>query len=279
MNVPTLEEVLGKVRQIPSLSIVVTELLASMDKENVETAYLVGKIGQDQGLAARVLRVANSAFYGLTSRVSAVNEAVTVLGFNAVRSLALAAGVVQLFPHAAGNKFDRIAFWQHAIGTGVCARMLAARLGKDPETAFSAGLLHDMGKLVLHVYFPDTFDAVLARCAADGCAIVEAERAVLGFDHAAIGYEVARQWRFPPSIQQAIRNHHRPDADPAFMSDVVHVANVLCDALDIGNGGDDVVAPLSAAAWGRLGLDWAALPACLRDIGRLNASMNLLTAE
>lgn len=279
MSAATLEEVLGRVRQIPSLPVIVTELLASMDRENIDTAYLVGKISQDQGLAARVLKVANSAFYGLTSRVSAVSEAVTVLGFHAVRSLALAAGIVKLLPAPAADAFDRPAFWQHAIGTGVCARILAARLGKDPETAFSAGLLHDIGKLALHAYFPDLFAAVLARCAADGCTMVEAEQAVLGFDHAAIGYEVARQWRFPPAIQQAIRDHHRPDVDPAFMSDVVHVANVLCDALDIGNGGDDLVPSLSAGAWERLGLDWDALGACLHDIGRLNASFNLLLAE
>lgn len=279
MSAVTMDQVLGKVRQLPSLSVVVTELLASMDKEDIDTAVLVRKISRDQGLAARVLRVANSAFYGLTSRVSAVSEAVTVLGFHAVRSLALAAGVVKLFPHSADCKFDRLAFWQHAIGTGVSARVLAARLGKDPETAFTAGLLHDIGKLVLHAYFPDIFDAVLAHRVADDGAIQEAERTLLGFDHAAIGYEVARQWRFPPTIQKAIRDHHRPDAEPAFVTDVVHVANVLCCALDIGNGGDDLVPPLSAAAWERLGLDWETLAICLHEIGRQNAGMNLLITE
>ena len=279
MSTVTLEDVQGKVRHIPSLSIVVMELLASMDKEDIDTAYLVSKINQDQGLAARVLQVANSAFFGLTNRVSSVSEAVIVLGIHAVRSLALAAGLVKLFPTSTGDKFDLIAFWQHAIGTGVCARVLAARLGNDQETAFSAGLLHDIGKLVLHANFPDIFNKVMARWKADDCTCAEAEQAVLGFDHAVIGYEVARQWHFPPAIQLAIRDHHQPDASPAILSDVVHVANALCGALDIGDGGDDVVQHLSDEAWRRLGLGWEELGACLRDIEQLNASMNLLIAE
>lgn len=278
MKTPTLPEVLAAVRQLPSLSVVVTDLLASLNRENMDTASLVSKIAQDQGLAARVLRVANSAFYGLGSRVSGVNEAVVVLGFHAVRSMALAAGIINAFPPGVGGRFDRLAFWQHAVGTGVCARVLAARLGKDAEAAFTAGLLHDIGKLAMHVYYPEVFESVLASRGTDK-ALIDTERLVLGFDHAAVGYEVARNWHFPPAIGQAIRDHHQPDAAPTFYTDVVHVANTLCCALDIGSGGDDLVPPLAPGAWERLGLGWERLGQCLHEIERANASMNLLMSD
>lgn len=275
MTLVTLAQVLGKVHQLPSLSVVVTELLASFGHEEIESGYLVSKIEQDQGLAARVLRVANSAFYGLSSSVSAVNEAVVVLGFNTVRSLAMAAGIVKLFPSSTEDRLDRLAFWQHAIGTGICARVLAEHLGHDPRSAFSAGLLHDIGKLALHAYFPDVFNEILALAASRECVIDVAERSLLGYDHADIGHAVASQWNFPPEIREAIHNHHRPDMAPAITTDLVHVANSICSAMEIGNGGCDLVSPLSAKAWERLGVGWQNLGQCLARIERLNAGMNL----
>lgn len=279
MNAPLLPEVMRKVRQIPSLSVVVAELLVSLNSDDADTATLVSKIAQDQGLAARVLRVANSPFYGLNSRVAAVSEAVVVLGFHAVRSLALAAGILNVFPPGSSTKFDRLAFWRHAVGTGVCARVVAGHVGRDAEAAFTAGLLHDVGKLALHVYFADVFEAVLARRAAGDLTMAEAERELLGYDHAAIGHEIARNWHFPQAIQLAIRDHHDPDTEPSPLADIVHVANALCIALDIGCGGDHQVPRMSHGAWDRLGLGWDALGRSLHEIERLNAGMNLLLAD
>lgn len=275
----TERELLAKARQLPSLSAAVTALLASMERENVDTATLVGMIARDPGLTMRVLRVANSAFYGLSSHVGAIGEAVVVIGFHAVRSLALAAAVVDMFPQTDAVKFDRLALWRHAIGTGVAAKVIAARLGRNPETAFTAGLLHDIGKFVLYAHFPDIFNAVLARRAHDRSTMMEAERALLGFDHSGIAYEVARRWRLPPPIQQALRDHHRPDAEPAFLTDLVHVANIMSLVLDIGDGGDYGVPPLSMWSWERLGLDCEIFAACLDEVGSLNAGMSLIVAD
>lgn len=277
MSELTLERITQKVQQLPSLSQVLMEVLHSFDNEDVDVATLVGQLSRDQGLAARILRVANSPFYGLPSRISSIGEAVVVLGFHNIRSLAVAAGIINQFPPAQGKAFDRTEFWRHAVGTGVCAKVLAARLGKDQEEAFTAGLLHDIGVLVLDAYFHEDFERVLAYCAAQDCALPEAEAAVLGLSHAAIGFEVARQWKFPLPIQCAIRDHHQPGG--AVLTDVVHLANVLCHALEIGKVSNNLASPLSAGAWQRLGLTWAGMGAIFRDIERMNAGVNLLVAE
>lgn len=280
MSELTLERIMQKVQQLPSLSLALMEVLHSFDNENVDVATLVGKIGRDQGLVARVLRVANSAFYGLPSRVGSIGEAVVVLGFHNIRSLVMAAGIINQFPPADGKVFDRMEFWRHAIGTAVCARVLAARLGQDQEMAFTTGLLHDLGKLVLDAYFHEDFERVLAYRTAQDCTVLEAERAVLGVTHATIGFEVAKRWKFPPAIQQAVRDHHAPDVEPSQpLTDITHLANVLCHVLEIGNAGYDLAPPLSAGAWERLELDWAGTGKMLHEIERINASVNLLIAE
>ncbi len=280
MSELTLEQVAQRVRQLPSLPQVVAEVLHSFDNENIDVATLVAEISRDQGLAARVLRVANSAFYGLPSRIGSINEAVVVLGFHNVRSLVVAAGIINQFPPAEGKVFDRTEFWRHAIGTGVCAKVLAARLGNDSEAAFTAGLLHDIGVLVLDAYFHEDFERALGYCLEQECTFSQAEAAVLGLGHAAIGFEVARQWKFPLPIQQAIRDHHLPDdGSPAVLTDEVHLANVLCHVLEIGRVSNNLAPQLSEGAWSRLGLDWGGMPAIFRDIERLNGSVNLLLAE
>jgi len=279
MSSPEAEKMLQDIRQLPSLSVVVLEILDSFKDEGLKVPELVRKIGRDQGLAARVLRVANSAFLGFPSKVSSINEAVVVLGFHTVRSLALAAGVIQQFPPGEGKAFDRLTFWQHAIGVGVAARVLAQKLGRNQEEAFTAGLLHDIGRLVLDAYFHDSFLKILSLASEEDCPLVSAEKKVLGMDHAEIGYEVARQWKFPLPVQLAIRGHHGPDASSSELSDLIHLANVLVHGLEIGNSGYDQVPPLAAGAWQRLGLDWDAVAACLPEIERLNAGATLLVAE
>lgn len=279
MSELTLARVMQRIQQLPSLSVVVAEVLHSFNNENVDVQTLVGSISRDQGLVARVLRVANSAFYGLPNHVGSIGEAVVVLGFHSVRSLVLAAGIINQFPPGGGKAFDRLEFWRHAIGTGVAARVLDARPGHR-ELAFTAGLLHDVGRLVLDAYFHDDFEGVLAYRATEDCEMIQAESAVLGLTHATIGCEVAKRWKFPLPLQLAIRDHHCPDAEPhALLTDCVHVANVLCHLLEIGHAGDNLAPPLAPGAWQRLGLNRESLKDRFREIERLNASINLLVND
>jgi putative nucleotidyltransferase with HDIG domain len=197
-----------------------------------------------------------------------------------VRSLVAAAGIINQFPVTGGNGLDRLAFWQHSIGTAVCAQVLAKAQGKNQALAFTAGLLHDIGRLVLDEYFHAESSAVVARCAAEDLNLFDAECAEIGKVHGMIGYELVKRWKFPVSIQQAIRDHFQPERDSAVLTDLAHVANVLCHALDIGNAGyDEMVPPLSSGSWTRLGLDWDAMPVLLAEIERQYAGAHLLLGE
>ena len=280
MGTLTIEQVVKTAHQIPSLSVLVMEVLASFDKKDVNFTDLVRKIGQDQGLTTRVLRVANAPFYGNSGKIGSIKSAVVVLGFHNVRSLVAAAGLLNQFPvSTAPSGFNRMAFWQHNIGTAVCAHQLAKTLGIDQSLAFTAGLLHDVGKLVLDAYFSAELVPVLARCAADDISMFEAERAVLGLDHTQIGYELTRRWRFPLVIQRAIRDHHDPEAEQGALTDLVHVANVLSHMLDFDKPDFNRMPLLSSAAWTRLGIDLDTLPMQMAKIERQYASIKLLIQE
>jgi putative nucleotidyltransferase with HDIG domain len=263
MNTPTLDQVVGGLRTLPSLPTVVVELLQTMGDEDVDIDRLAHGIGNDQALAARTLRVANSPFYGVQGRIDSIAEAITVLGFVNVRSLVTTAGLATAWPASAGAGFDAGVFWRHCLAVASCAQTLAPYAGLRAETLFLAGLLHDIGRLVLIATHPAIYVEIARRATAEDCLPVDAEHAVLGFDHAQIGSELCRHWRIPESIADAVARHHRvnPAAAGAAsdMADVVHLADVIVHALDLTDVAEALVPPPQTAAWQRIGLDRRAL--------------------
>ncbi|HEY1229663.1 MAG TPA: HDOD domain-containing protein [Ramlibacter sp.] len=264
MNAPafnlTLEQTVDKVRDLPSLPTVVVQLIRTFDQPDAGVSELAAQISKDQALAAKTLRLANSSFYGLQSKVRTIDQAITVLGFDSVRALVTAAGIVAQFGGAAGGPFDFQAFWRHSIGSALCAKSIARLAGCNQDYAFVSGLLHDIGRLVLVTRFPDHYTAELDRQRADDCELLHAERAVLGLDHALVGRALAQHWKFPGLIQRSIGHHHAPMRDDfGDIPSVVHAANAIVHALDLGGEPDEPVPPLSQAAWDSLGIDAAGL--------------------
>lgn len=279
----TLEAVLADIRQLPSLPAVVGELIRTLDNESAGIDQLAEGIARDQSLAARALRVANSSFYGIQHKVSSIHDAIVILGFRAVGSLVMAASVTGYFTPPQGVPFDLGHFWRHGLGTALCARALARHAGLDTEAGFSAGLLHDIGVLMLLTTRPEHYARVLAHRKEHDCHVPEAERAILGFDHAQAGAALASRWRFPADIVRAVALHHAPEGRPenaatASLCDVVHVANILAHALDLAGAPQVLVPALSAAAWHRLGLDAAMLKRMLPGIEQEHESYCALLA-
>jgi len=260
-TVPALGEIVGLVKDLPSLPVVVAELLACSAQEDLDLQALADKIALDQALTAKTLRLANSSFYGMQSQVTSMRQAIAVLGFRSVRMLVAACAITGSLRLPAASRFDFQRFWRHSVGTAVVARALAPHLRFDPESAFIAGLLHDLGALVLATTVPEASAAVEAYRLEHDCTTAEAERAMLGFDHALVGAALAAHWKFPLEIQCAVAAHHEAADCLAALPLLVHAANIFAHALDFSGADDDLVPPLSERVWTALDLSDAA---CLR---------------
>ena len=255
MNLLTLADVGHHLQDLPSLPVVVMELLGSIDEENVDISVLARKVSLDQALTAKTLRLANSASSGLQVRVTTIQQAITYLGFQATRNLITAAAVTGCFPAGKCPGFDHRAFWRHSIATAACAKVLARRMRLNQDFAFTAGLLHDIGRLVLVTGFPERYSAVLARRQREDCQLLDVERELLGVDHVMAGALLAQHWQFSDTMHHAIAYHHEPEAPGAgFLATIVHVANAIVHALDLARDDDELVPPVSMVAWTALGL-------------------------
>jgi putative nucleotidyltransferase with HDIG domain len=255
MTMLTIDDVRHSLQDLPSLPVVVMELLGSIDQDDVDISVLARKVSLDQALTAKTLRLANSSSAGLQVRVTTIQQAITYLGFQATRNLITAAAVTGCFPAGKCPGFDHRVFWRHSIATAACARVLARRMRLNQDFAFTAGLLHDIGRLVLVTSYPERYAAVLARRQRDDRQLLEVEKEVLGVDHVMAGAALAQHWQFSDTMHHAIAYHHAPEAPGAgFLATIVHVANAIVHALDLARDDNELVPPVSMVAWTALGL-------------------------
>ena len=263
-----LDDVIRQIRELPSLPAVVLELLSSMEQQDIDVHVLAHKIELDQAMAAKTLRIANSSFYGMQSAVTSIAQAVSVLGFHGIRTVVTACALTGSFAPVAASGFDFQGFWRHSLATAVVARLLAPHMRVNPETAFTAGLLHDLGTLVLATRFPDRHALVRSYRQRHDCQMIEAELAVLAIDHAQVGSALAAWWKFPAAIQQAVADQHAiARLDAVGLPLLVHMANAVAHALDLAGCEVALVPPL-APAWRLVALDDAAWFALLRQAER-----------
>jgi putative nucleotidyltransferase with HDIG domain len=240
---------------LPSLPAVVMELLGSIEQDDVDISVLAKKVSYDAALTAKTLRLANSSLYSLQVKVTTIQQAITFLGFQTTRNLITAAAVTGCFPSGRCPGFDDRAFWRHSIATAACARVLARRMRFNQDYAFTAGLLHDIGRQVLVSCYPERYARVLALRAANDGALLDAERAELGVDHVDAGVALAEHWNFSDTMRQAIAYHHAPETSGAgFLATIVHVANAVVHALDLAHEENELTPAVSSVAWTALGL-------------------------
>lgn len=270
-------DVVDTAKDLPTLSSVVHRLHEMIRNPNNSAADIGQLIAQDVALASTTLKLVNSAFYGLSQKVNSVTHAIVILGFNKVKNIALAASILKAFENCKSTDFDYAGFWEHSIGTATAAEVLARSLRSSyADEAFISGLLHDQGKLILVQYFPEEFRRVRTLIDTNRITMHKAEQEVMGFDHSLVGTWLAEKWKFPEHLSLAIRMHHKPGMARQHneLIQIVHTADILCRALNIGNGGDPFISELDTHSWAQMNLSERRVDELLNDIstGMSNAA-------
>lgn len=265
------ESVADSLNQLPALHPVVVKLLESFDRAGVDTQSLVHEIAQDQALVTRVLRLANSSFYGLPSHVDSLKDAMMILGFRTVRAVAVAVSLTDCFSSRKVPGFDSNAFWRHSAAVGMAAREIAAIVKRPTDVAFTAGIIHDIGVIALLWLHPSEMAAVTAACRDNGVPLDVAEREIFGVDHCAVGAALARNWGLPLALVESIASHEQPaSAEAGSLADIVHVANTIVHNYGLPENEAVAVSTVSDLAMNRLGLGNADLR---RVVARLDADL------
>jgi putative nucleotidyltransferase with HDIG domain len=235
----SLDKYINEIRTLPPAPRVLSRLLALLSEDNANASQIVELIAFDPALTAKVLQRCNSAAFGLASSVSNLNEAVTLVGFNAIyRLVAMVVGESLLGAKQKGYGIDTGELWEHSVTTAVAARVMARKLDGDENLAFTAALLHDIGKLVLGTFLEGSRQLVLGKTGPSGFSFLEAEKAILGVDHAEIGGRVLARWNFPESLVKAVWHHHNPvEARPhEQLAAYVHLGDIIAHCLGQAQG-------------------------------------------
>jgi len=244
MDLKTVKDRIETIRTLATIPAVANRLLELVANPAVSLTEISRFISSDPVLTAKVLRMVNSPVYGFPGRISSVNQAVLLLGLIGVT-------VFDLMQQA------MIGLWEHSLGCAIISRLIAKKKGlKDPEEASIYGLLHDMGKVILVIQFPEEYEKVMREAEQKGLTVYEVESEYFSTTHATVGAWVAEQWSFPAPIIDVIRCHHKPQLAKSIPLEtaIVHFADVLLRAKGFGFAGDSAVPALQPSAWDALGL-------------------------
>lgn len=248
-------ELVKNVANIFSLPDIYFRICRLIDDPACTSAKLAEVVAYDPGLTVRVLKLANSVYYGRSQRVETVAQAVTLIGTRDLRHLVLATSTAQAFRNIASALIDMDAFWQHSVCCALAARALAAHCQPDHrERSFVAGLLHDVGQLVIVHQMPDVAWKILGRLTETGGERYVLEQEELGFTHADVGAELLKSWELPASLWEPVECHHTPLESKLFPVDtaLVHIGNALANAMNLEaqtSDPADVACRMDARTW------------------------------
>ena len=241
----TIVKLLEKIKEMPPLPQSVTQIL-EISKSTKSSAQDLAKVFErDPALAASILKIANSSFYGFTRKISSMTHAIVCLGLDTVKSIALTSSTQEMLNNKIpAYDLEKGMLLQHSITCATCARIIAQRIGyKDCEEAYTAGLLLDIGKVILSRFAEDQFNQIIEKTKDNKTPFNIAEQEVLGFDHPRIGGRIIKKWNLPPILIEAVQYHHQPDKAEInkTLTYIVHFADAISDMLGIGLGSDGLM--------------------------------------
>lgn len=228
------KQVVSNIRNLPTPPIVFHQIQKVINSPNASAAQVAAILSEDPAMSVKVLKLTNSAFYGLARAVESVKQAVIIVGMEAVKNLVLSASVLEMFKCEHVDEDYQEKFWRHSLATAFCSRLLArsikSRGNVDPDAAFSCGLLHDIGKIVICCFLPQEYLKFNeARIRDKNIPTWEVEEKSLGFNHCQVGCFLTQHWKLPAKVSDAIAYHHHPRVCPSDDSTpyIVYLANYL----------------------------------------------------
>jgi len=263
------EHIIKSTTQVASLPTIYTKIDEALSSANCTNTYLVDILSEDTALSARLLRLANSAMFNFPSKIDSISQAITIIGTQQLRALVLASSVMKLFKDIPEDLINMEMFWRHSIACGVCARIFASlRRAANVEYYFLAGLLHDIGRLIMFKEVPNEISSAMKQAKETKQLLFKVEKEILGFDHAKLGAMLLKDWKLPPQLVESTAYHHTPNRSADYQDEVaiVHVADIIANVAQLGSSGEHLVPTLDTQAWERIGLPDATINVVLDEL-------------
>jgi putative nucleotidyltransferase with HDIG domain len=255
--------------EIQSLPEIFNRINQIIDHPNSSSEEISKVVMEDPGLTARLLRLVNSSLFSFPGEIDTISRAIALVGTRQLRDLALATCVIEMFEDVSSDFVNMQTYWRHCLATATCARLLATHCEEENiERCFVAGLLHDIGSVVIYLRGGKKLKRLINRCNNDHQLLTTAERATFGFDHTDVGQELMKLWGLPDVLQEAVGSHHMPSRANRYVrvANIVHVSEFLVEARKMGTNGEHHVCPVSEGAWLELGLSTDYLPLIYQDL-------------
>ena len=268
---PKLQRLVSKSDKMPTLPTVYTKIQEAVEDPDTSFDDMARIILNDQGLSARLLRLANSAFYGYPSEVSTIPDALTVIGLQQFKNMALSTCIMDIFTGIPEDLVNMEQFWRKSIACGLCARIMALELREaNSERFFLGGLMHKIGRLIIYKEEPEKALEIMEISKKRELHLHHIETEVLGFNHADVGGALLSNWRLPKSLSELVASHIKPVLANISVRDVslIHLADFVTEALGMGFTGERYVPTFSEAAWGHSGLDESSLFYIVEELQR-----------
>lgn len=251
----TLEALHSQFKRLPGSPKAVQRVLDLVRRPDASVAEIARAVEADPDLTLRVLRTANSPFYGSRGGITSMRDACRVLGVHTLGNVATAVLAMTQFPVTGESAEWRRELWRHGAAVGAIARALARHRRLSPDTAYTAGLLHDIGRMALQACFPQPYGAALQRRESTDALLDDAERDTFGLDHSEVGAELTRTWQLPQAISNAIAQHHPgPGSTGDALGDLIQIADLLCKKFALGSSGEPRSDDLDANVLARVGI-------------------------
>ncbi len=254
---------LREAKNLPTLPGIVNKLTKMADDPETTTEQMGKVISKDHILAAKLLKLVNSAFYGFPQRISSLSSAIILLGFNVVKSLIISASIFEVMED------QDVELWEHSLGCAVVCSVIAKRLGvSEPEEVSTAGLIHDIGKVAIKMELAAEYKQINKLMLKNSISMQQAELAILGLDHAEAGGWLTKNWNLPNKLIEPVSCHHDPREakDEQLNSAIIHFSDLLIRGMGYGHAGDDKVPMLSKRAWQLLDLSPEDLDEIIDDV-------------